>query len=266
METTKRRETVGAVPEPTARTARVDERMLKALAEGVAHEVRNPLAAILGYLELARRKADDPHEWITGVRHEVGRIDRVVEWLSELARPSGLHCAVDLGELLSRVARDLASDRPALFSKVEVSLRLDDALPVLESDPMSLESVTKTLVLEAAEAVADRSSGAPGRVVVTADVEENGVAEGGGARTVRLLVTGEARGRSAGRGRGTFKPVIGPLGPREEVGLSLTVAGHTVDRLGGTLERTSPSDGDLGFRVTLPVDGRDRRGADERAK
>jgi signal transduction histidine kinase len=61
------------------------------LVAGVAHELRNPLASVKLKLQLARRGASDPDrlgESFDVIEAEVGRMDRLVERLLSLAKPS----------------------------------------------------------------------------------------------------------------------------------------------------------------------------------
>lgn len=61
------------------------------LVAGVAHELRNPLASVKLKLQLARRGLADPAQLVTSfdvVEEEIGRMDRLVERLLSLARPS----------------------------------------------------------------------------------------------------------------------------------------------------------------------------------
>jgi len=54
------------------------------LASGIAHEIGNPLGAILGYVELGRRSGEEGAEWLDGISHEAGRIDAIVRGLLDL--------------------------------------------------------------------------------------------------------------------------------------------------------------------------------------
>src|SRR5213592_2999322 len=56
------------------------------LAAGVAHEVGNPLGAIVTYLEVLRRRGAD-EEVTTGIAREVERVDKIVRSLLDYARP-----------------------------------------------------------------------------------------------------------------------------------------------------------------------------------
>ena len=60
-------------------------------AAGVAHEVGNPLGAILGYTGILEQGGIDPEEardYLKRIEKEIGRINRIVRELLDFARPS----------------------------------------------------------------------------------------------------------------------------------------------------------------------------------
>src|SRR6267378_152209 len=61
------------------------------MAVGLAHEIRNPLGAIRGAVQLlARELASEPRltEYTTVLTKEVDRVNRIIEMLLDLARPA----------------------------------------------------------------------------------------------------------------------------------------------------------------------------------
>ncbi|HEU4546225.1 MAG TPA: histidine kinase dimerization/phospho-acceptor domain-containing protein, partial [Microlunatus sp.] len=58
------------------------------LAAGVAHEVRNPLAALGTYVEVLRRRGSAP-DVTDEMQGAVERVDRIVQGLLDYARPDG---------------------------------------------------------------------------------------------------------------------------------------------------------------------------------
>ena len=85
------------------------------LTRGVAHEVKNPINAIVLHLQLLQNKLqqDDPetrrHMDIIG--NEIHRLDRVVQILVDFTRPRDLHLEdVDLRKILESVAALAAPD------------------------------------------------------------------------------------------------------------------------------------------------------------
>ncbi len=122
------------------------------LTAGVAHELRNGLATLRGYLTLVERApegesiADDLAE----MRRESDHLQRVLEDFLAFARPGSIRpCEVDLLELVRRTASDPALDGAA----VEVDAPpAEEALPPVEGDPQLLERALRNLVDNAVKA------------------------------------------------------------------------------------------------------------------
>ena len=124
------------------------------LAAGVAHEIGNPLGAILGYLELARAKAGaDGGELLTRIDHEVARIDRTVRELLDFSRPAPQAPALSLVSLFEAVdaAVRLASVQKRL-KHVGFSVQVDRELKVL-AEPHRLSQVLVNVLLNAGDAM-----------------------------------------------------------------------------------------------------------------
>ena len=76
--------------------ARASERTLdfEALAAGLAHEIKNPLAGLQGSAELLAREAEGPaREYAAVIAREAKRVDGLVRELLDLARPAALQTA-----------------------------------------------------------------------------------------------------------------------------------------------------------------------------
>jgi signal transduction histidine kinase len=85
------------------------------LTRGVAHEVKNPINAIVLHLQLLRNKLaeqePDTRRHMDIIDSEIRRLDRVVQTLVDFTRPRDLHLEeVDLRRLLEDVAQLAAPD------------------------------------------------------------------------------------------------------------------------------------------------------------
>ena len=125
------------------------------LAAGIAHEVGNPLGAIMGFVDVARarveREGGDP-EILLEIRSEAERIDRIVRGLLDYARPEqGTHDPVPAQEVVQRV-REILDSQGAL-DDVHVEWRMEGGEARLLDQPRRLEQVLVNLVLNACHAV-----------------------------------------------------------------------------------------------------------------
>ncbi len=144
------------------RVPRGGERALnfEALAAGLAHEIKNPLAGLQGSAELLAREAEgSAREYAQVIAREARRVDGLVRELLDLARPAALQTApVDIHQVLGDV-RALARGFPGA-DRVAFHERFDPSLPPLLGDDEKLTQVILNLVKNALEAVAGRSEAA----------------------------------------------------------------------------------------------------------
>jgi len=126
------------------------------LTSGVAHEVKNPINAIVVHLELLREKMRemDPgnSRHMDVIEREIHRLDRVVQTLVDFTRPMELRFAdFDLRRLIEDVAA-LASPEAALQGvKVETALG-SEALPV-RADADLIKQALLNVVLNGVQAM-----------------------------------------------------------------------------------------------------------------
>ncbi|MRG93003.1 HAMP domain-containing sensor histidine kinase [Polyangium spumosum] len=211
------------------------------LGAGVAHELRNLLAAIESALYLARRHADDPAR-LTG---HLGRAeDEVRKGQAVIDRVLGLARGEPLGKEIVSVAEIVTSAERELLEG-DVTIEVSVTPPELEvaCDPILLERVLVNLLLNAREALEGRASGritlrawAAGAAVIV-DVEDDGpgIDPAIAARLFEPSVTSKPTG----------------------TGLGLALCRTIVRGHGGTIEALAAPSGGALFRITLPAKGAD---------
>jgi two-component system, NtrC family, sensor kinase len=132
------------------------------IAAGTAHEVGNPLATILGYVEMLldprHQPALDPssREMLTRVREQILRIQKLVAQLLEYSHPArSASGPVAVTELCERMVALLRHDPRC----AEVELRVQgEPGTIASADASLLEQVLQNLVLNGARASLRRSS------------------------------------------------------------------------------------------------------------
>jgi signal transduction histidine kinase/HAMP domain-containing protein len=128
------------------------------LTSGVAHEVKNPLNAMIIHLELLKQKLNDPPEGVAKnlelLGGEVHRLDRVVQGFLRFVRPQTLQLKpLDLNKLLREIVQ--TTDAQGAVSRITFAFRLDDDLPPINGDPELLQQAFLNLVLNACQAMPD---------------------------------------------------------------------------------------------------------------
>ncbi len=198
------------------------------LASGVAHEVGNPISAVIAYAALLKERAGDPQsrEFIERIEREAARVDRILRDLIDLARPAP---EAVLPVALARTvdfARASVASQPA-FAAVTIEVALPADLPAVRGDEHYLSQVFVNLFTNAARAGAKavRVSG--------------GAADGG----VAVEVRDDGRGIPDEALPRLFEPFFTTAAPGEGSGLGLALCHATLERFGGSIEAVQPASG-----------------------
>ena len=125
------------------------------IAVGLAHEVRNPLGAIRGAVQLLQRELGDEARWreyTEVLLREVDRVNRIIEMLLDLGRPVTLRpVPLNIHQALERVA--LLCEEMATARGVTIVRRYDPSLPAILADEDRIAQVFHNLVRNAIEAM-----------------------------------------------------------------------------------------------------------------
>jgi two-component system, NtrC family, nitrogen regulation sensor histidine kinase GlnL len=125
------------------------------IAMGLAHEIRNPLGAIRGAVQLMRRELGDDArlgEYTDVLLKEVDRVNHIIEMLLDIGRPVTLRAVpLNVHQLLERVA--LLAEEMAGERGVQILRRYDPSLPPIMADEDRILQVFHNLVRNAIEAM-----------------------------------------------------------------------------------------------------------------
>lgn len=171
---------------------------LAAFAGQVSHDLRNPLGALSGTLELLSGLVDEPETDVGAIRlllgraqHSTERMARLLEEVLQFATLGGRLDVqvVDVARLVDEVREDLAT---ALLGATLTVGSLDDVL----ADPVQLRVVVQNLLSNAAKY---RTSGEAARIEVSARTTQD---------TWRLTVVDHGRGVAPADRRRAFDPFV----------------------------------------------------------
>ena len=223
------------------------------MAVGVAHEIRNPLSAIRGAVQLlARELGDDPRwrEYTDVLLKEVSRVNRIIEALLDLGRPVQVRpVPLNLHQLLERVTLLHAEDARA--RAITFVRRYDPSLPPILGDEDRLVQVFQNLVVNAMEAMPEG-----GRITLTTRVSLNAVYGkmdvGAGQRTmVEVQVSDEGRGIPAAARSRIFDPFF--TTKERGLGLGLALCHRIVEEHRGAIQVDSVEGRGTTVTCFLPV-------------
>ena len=218
------------------------------LATSLAHELNQPLTAILSNVQAAQRflGANPPNltevrDILKDVVQDNNRASEVIQRLRALVRKdASAFVALDIGDLLRDVVRLVHSD--AILRHSRVVLEVAPGLPPVLGDRIQLQQVALNLLLNAFEAMKDCPSG---RRQVEVRVELDG------ARMVRVAV----RDCGAGLGGGPVERIFEPFYTTKPtgMGMGLSISRSIIEGHGGQLRAENNPDAGATFSFTLPM-------------
>jgi two-component system NtrC family sensor kinase len=226
------------------------------LVSGVAHEVNNPLTAILGFADLLSEQQGIPEEAkrdLGVIIQEAQRTKQIVQNLLSFARQMPpQRQPVQVNVILRRTVQLRAYD----FSNhgIKLVLNLQEPLADVVGDPHQLQQVFLNILNNAYDAV--RETTTPGSVEVTS-MERNGQAE------ITFVDTGN--------GIEVPEKIFDPFYTTKEVGkgtgLGLSICYGIVREHGGDISAINRTDGSGAiFTVRLPVSPAGTQPADTAGK
>jgi two-component system cell cycle sensor histidine kinase/response regulator CckA len=220
---------------------------------GVAHELNNPLAAIIGFAQLLLKKpwSDDDRAALEAINHEAIRSATIIKDLLALARKREVErrMPTNLNDVAGYILR---TRRYALETTgIVCELSLDPALPVVLGDRTQLEQVVLNLLNNAEHALSSAMDAQPGD-------SPDAVA--------RIRITTRREGSSAvleveDNGPGIpdvavsriWDPFWTTKEEGEGIGLGLAVVHGIVADHGGTIGVERATDGGARFTIRLPA-------------
>jgi signal transduction histidine kinase len=208
------------------------------LAE-IVHEIRNPLVSIKTFLHLlGEEKESDPGEFRDVAIEELRRIERLLEAVSQHARPPSTPSAEAIAELepAIRSVAQLAALR-AVVRGITVEVELAEPLPPARISGDALRQILLNLTLNAIEAAPEG-----GRVCISAAAR---------GERIELALEDDGPGVPEGLRPRLFEPFFSTKA--RPGGLGLAITRRLVEDAGGTIELEARAPKGSRFAVRLPL-------------
>lgn len=226
------------------------------MAAGFAHELNQPLAAINNYargslhrIEAGMVEAGMLRMPLEKIRDEAMRAGEVIRCIRDFVRKRKAERIIfRVEKVISDVEGLLGSE--IRHGQIDFQIEIDDDLPPVLGDPVSIRQVLLNLVLNAIE-VLDMSTGHDRLIAVSALRS--------GSSTVEISVADSGPGIRDDIHRKVFEPFF--TTKETGTGMGLSICRTIVEAHGGTLSFETPTAGGTRFHFTLPVDADSEKNA-----
>jgi len=217
------------------------------LATSIAHELNQPLTAIMAAASTARRLLRDApdDDLLNGIVADI--LESVVRAAEVVRRARAMVRRDDpvleplaINNVVSDVARLIGSD--LVIRQVALTLDLDATVASVRGDRVQLQQVFLNLLLNAIDAVSDLPGAARNIIVTT---RAHGVGQ------IAVVIRDTGPGIPPALGDRVFEPFV--TTKRQGTGLGLAIVRAIVQAHNGQIRMETPEEGGAAFRVVLPA-------------
>jgi PAS domain S-box-containing protein len=214
-----------------------------AMIGGVAHELNNPLTAILGVSELLQDKVTDEssRKQLGMLQQQARRAAEIVKDLTYFSRPpapgkSGINLTEVVERTLTLYAYSLRKNN------ITVDFLREPGLPYAQGDPQQLMQVFLNLIVNAEQAIREARDGGTLRIRL-----------GKSANSVWASFQDDGTGIPAENLPLIFDPFYTTKRPGRGTGLGLSICKSVMKEHNGNVEAANALGGGAVFTVTLPT-------------
>ncbi|MGM0917291.1 MAG: ATP-binding protein [Bacillota bacterium] len=218
------------------------------IAAGIAHEVRNPLTSVNGFLQLMKTQYPERTDYFDIIFSEIKRIDFVLSELLVLAKPQAVHFQeVQLHELLEQVITLLKTN--AVLSNIDLKqpFKKQDAGAIL-ADANQMKQLFINLIKNAIEAMPEGGS-----IYISTEKVLN---------EWKITIQDEGKGMSEEDVQKIYDPFFSTK--KEGTGLGLTICATILKDHHGRMDVSSELGKGAAFQIYLPVCQKSRQQQVER--
>ena len=218
------------------------------MASGIAHELNQPLTAIMNYTKAARRRLDRADADTAPITDLVDKAGQQAERAAEIIRRLRTFIKKDESERRLETINAVVGEAAAMAligasdHDIELIFALDDALPPVLIDRIQVQQVVLNILrnaIEAFEGPGERkiriSTRAAGHAEVEVDIRDNGP------------------GLAPGIADDPFRPF--QTTKADGIGIGLAISRTIIDAHGGRLWAENSPEGGAVFRFSVPAGG-----------
>ncbi|KSU84156.1 PAS domain S-box-containing protein [Fictibacillus enclensis] len=207
------------------------------MAAGVAHEIRNPLTSLKGFVQLMQNEGQAHEVYYSIILNEVDRIDHIIKEFLLLAKTDRQEVQkISLVNTLKETVSLLETQ--AILKNITLDLVCEEDLPDSHCDPFQMKQVFINLIKNAIEA-----SNAGGKISITAKRKDS--------KYIHFTFTDN--------GTGMPNKVLNRIGKpfyttkEDGTGLGLMVSYKIIENHKGTVNVSSEVGKGTTFEISLPL-------------
>ena len=217
------------------------------LIAGVAHDLNNPLASVVGFSDLLGEAADVPPrlaEPLAVIRQEAERASAIVRNLLSFARrQEGERQLQSIRPIIESTHQLLKNQ--LLAARIELTLTFEPGLPEVEVHANQIKQVFVNIINNAAQAIAStRARGRGGRIEIATKCEPDGLS---------VNISDNGPGIPEAVAQRVFEPFFSTKSEGEGTGLGLSISLGIVKEHGGNIS-VNPGGAGSGRGATFTVE------------
>jgi signal transduction histidine kinase len=213
------------------------------LTAGLAHEVKNPLSAVLGYAQLSMRKLDQPEALKKNlgiIENETRRCNEIISNLMQFSRQEkGELSRISVNEVVKKSIEIV--DHQLSLKNVRIESDLAENIAPISGNANQLQQVLMNLMINAQHAIGDE-----GGTVYLKTLSHGG--------SVIITVSDTGPGIDDDVVEKIFEPFFTTKPAGQGTGLGLSVTYGIIQDHGGDISVTRANSGGAKFVITLPVE------------
>lgn len=216
---------------------------LGTLSAGLAHEVKNPLSAVLGYAQLSKRKLGQPEallKHLDTIETETRRCNEIIGNLMQFSRQEkGEHSRISVNTVVEKSIAIV--DHQLSLKNVRIESNLADNIPDVSGNANQLQQVLMNLMINAQQAIGEEGGMVDLATFVNGD-------------SVLITVSDTGPGVEADVAEKIFEPFYTTKAAGQGTGLGLSVTYGIIQDHRGKISVERAESGGAKFVITLPLE------------
>ncbi|MEH7526327.1 EAL domain-containing protein [Bacillus sp. JJ1503] len=206
------------------------------LAAGIAHEIRNPLTAVKGFLQMMQQEIDKA-KYIDIMLSEIHDIEKVIKEFLTLAKPQAIQTLeTDINDLIQKVVTLISTQ--AILKNIKIVQKINPELPLIYCDNYQIKQLLINILQNSIQAVDNG-----GHITIRATWD--------GSEQIKIRVIDKGCGISKDRMKRIFEPFYSTK--EKGTGIGLMICHKIIQDHGGTIHIDSELNIGTTIDIVLPI-------------